>query len=203
MSMSRRAERDELDRGDAMRVEAQEFGARFSDYNIIAAYENMGAAKKAIDALQLAGIEAAEYSLLGATVADAESRVDKASVHESDAGVANDWLRRAVIWGGIGAIVGAIAGMILAAIPGLPLNFWYWLVLGGIVGGTTGGLVGVMYRIDAGANVDMAYRPTGNRHVLLGVISQDPKRVERAENILNRGNPLSLHRYDRRGQLQT
>jgi hypothetical protein len=66
-----------------------------------------------------------------------------------------------------------------------------------------GGFVGVMYRIDAGANADAPYRPMSNRHVLLGVISQDPKRVERAEGILNRGNPLSLHRYDRRGQLQT
>jgi hypothetical protein len=196
-------ERDEADRGEAMRVEAEEFGAKFGDYNIIAAYENMGAAKKAIDALQLAGIEAAEYSLLGATVAESESHVDKASVHEGDARITNDWLRRAVLWGGVGALVGAIAGMILAAIPGVPLNFWYWLIFGIIVGGTMGGFVGVMYRIDAGANADAPYRPMSNRHVLLGVISQDPKRVERAEGILNRGNPLSLHRYDRRGQLQT
>jgi hypothetical protein len=202
MSMSRRAERDELDRGDAMRAEAQEFGAKFSDYNIIAAYENMAAAKKAIDALQLAGIEASEYSLLGATVADAESRVDKASVHEGDAQITNEWLRRAVIWGGVGAVTGLVVGAILSAIPGVPLNFWYWLILGGIVGGTTGGIVGVMYRIDAGQNVDMPYRPTMDRHVLLGVISKDPQRVERAENILKRSNPLSLHRYDRRGQLQ-
>jgi len=203
MSMSRRLDRDEADRGEAMRVEAEEFGAKFADYNIIAAYENMGAAKKAIDALQLAGIEAAEYSLLGATVAESESHVDKATVHEGDAQITNDWLRRAVIWGGVGAVAGAIVGAILPAIPGLPLNFWYWLIFGIIVGGTMGGFVGVMYRIDAGPNADAPYRPTRNRHVLLGVISQDPKRVERAENILSHNNPLSLHRYDRRGQLQT
>jgi hypothetical protein len=38
---------------------------------------------------------------------------------------------------------------------------------------------------------------------LLGVISDDPGRVKRAESVLTRGNPLSLHRYDRRGQAQT
>lgn len=203
MTMRRSIDHEEAERGEAMRVEAEEFGARFSDYNIIAAYENMGAAKKAIDALQHAGIEAAEYSLLGATVAESESHVDKAAVNEGDARVVNDWLHHAVTWGAAGAAAGVVMGAILAAIPGVPLNLYYWLVLGGIVGGTTGGLIGVMYGIDAGANVDAPYRPTSNRHVLLGVISQDPKRVEHAERILNRGNPLSLHRYDGRGQLQT
>jgi hypothetical protein len=195
--------RQESDAGDAMAAEAEEFGARFSDYNIIAAYENMGAAKKAVDALQLAGIEAAEYTLMGATVAESESRVDNASVHEGDARLANDWMRQGVLGAASGAILGVIVGAVLAAIPGTPLNFWYWLVLGGIVGGTLGGFVGVMLRIDAGDNADAPYRPTSNRHVLLGVVSQDPKHVERAEKVLSRNKPLSLHRYDRRGQLQT
>ena len=109
MTMRRSIDHEEAERGEAMRVEAEEFGARFSDYNIIAAYENMGAAKKAIDALQHAGIEAAEYSLLGATVAESESHVDKAAVNVGDARVVNDWLRHAVTWGAAGAAAAVFA----------------------------------------------------------------------------------------------
>ncbi|MEX0750308.1 MAG: hypothetical protein WD359_05815 [Dehalococcoidia bacterium] len=203
MSLNRRLEPDESGRGEAVRAEAEAFGAKFSDYNIIAAYENMGAAKKAIDALQLAGIDGAEYSLLGATVADAESHVDNASIHEADVQLTNDWLRHSVIWGGVGAVIGGTVGAVLAAIPGTPLAFWYWLILGIIVGGTLGAFVGAMLRMDASDNADAPYRVTSNRHVLLGVISQDANRVERAEGVLSRAQPLSLHRYDRRGQLQT
>jgi hypothetical protein len=202
-TMSRRMQQQEDVRGEAMRAEAEAFGAKFSEYNIIAAYENMGAAKQAIDALQLAGLEAAEYSLLGATAAEAEARVDKESVHEGDAAVANEWTSRAVLWSGAGLVAGALGGLLLSLIPGWPINALFSAMLFGIVGGTLAGFVGVMMRIDAGANVDQPYRPVSNRHVLLGVISRDPHRVERAENVLSRGNPLSLHRYDRRGQLQT
>ena len=113
--MDRRTRQMEDRRGDAMRDEAEAFGARFSDYNIIAAYPDMGEAKKAIDALQLAGIEAAEYSLLGGTVAEAESNVDKASVHEADAKLTNHILRNAVI--------GAVAGAALARDSVLPTFF--------------------------------------------------------------------------------
>lgn len=201
--MDRRTRQMEDRRGDAMRDEAEAFGARFSDYNIIAAYPDMGEAKKAIDALQLAGIEAAEYSLLGGTVAESESNVDKGSVHEGDAKLTNHILRNAVLGTVAGLVLGAIIGALLPAIPGWPLSVPYSIVFGTIVGATLGGFVGAMGQLDAGANVDAPYRPTGNRHVLLGVISQDPGRVERAESVLNRGNPLSLHRYDRRGQLQT
>jgi hypothetical protein len=202
-AMVRSTPSDERERADAIRAEAEEFGAKFSDYNLIAAYEDMGAAKKAVDALQLAGIEAADYSLLGETLAHSEARVDQASVHEGDAGLTNDWLRRAVLWGVAGGILGLIVGAIVAAIPDTPLNLAYWLIIGGITGLTLGGFIGVMYRIDAGPNADAAYRPMSNRHVLLGVISQDQKRVARAESVLTRGHPLALHRYDRRGQLQT
>jgi hypothetical protein len=202
-TMSRRMQQQEDARGDAMRAEAEAFGAKFSEYNIIAAYENMGAAKQAIDALQLAGLEAAEVSLLGATAAEAEAHVDKESVHYGDAAVANEWLWRGVLWTGAGVVLGAILGLLLTLIPGWPINALLSTMIFAIVGGTLGGFVGVMMRIDAGDNVDQPYRPVSNRHVLLGVISRDPHRVERAESVLNRGNPLSLHRYDRRGQLQT
>ena len=201
--MNRRVQQREDVRGDAMRAEAEAFGAKFSDYNIIAAYEDMGAAKQAIDALQLAGIEGAEYSLLGATAAEAESKVDKESVQEADAQLTNEFAWRGILWAGVGLAVGAAGGALLTAVPGWPLSIWYSIMLGAIVLGTAGGLVGVISRIDAGENVDAPYRPVSNRHVLLGVISRDPNRVERAESVLNRSNPLSLHRYDRRGQLQT
>jgi hypothetical protein len=200
--MAREMQRDEQERGVAIRDEAEEYGAQLSDYNLIAAYENMGAAKKAIDALQLAGIEAAEYSLLGETVAESESRVDQESVHEGDAALTNEWLRMAVVWGVAGGILGAIVGAILAAIPGVPLNFWYWMIIGAFTGVMLGAFAGVMTRIDAGPNADAAYRPMSDRHVLVGVISQDPKRVARAETVLTRGHPLSLHRYDHGGRLQ-
>jgi uncharacterized protein (TIGR03382 family) len=57
-------------------------------------------------------------------------------------------------------------------------------MFGAIVGGTLAGFVGVMMRIDAGSNVDQPYRPVSDRHVLLGVISRDPRNVERAESVL-------------------
>lgn len=201
--MAREMQQDERRRGEAIRDEAAEYGAQFSDYNLVAAYENMSEAKKAIDALQLAGIEAAEYSLLGETVAESESHVDQASVHEGDAALTNDWLRMAVLWGVVGGIVGAGVGGVLAVIPDVPLNIWYWLIIGGFTGVMLGGFVGVMSRIDAGPNADAPYRPTNDHHVLVGVISQDAKRVARAETVLTRGHPLALHRYNRGGQLQT
>jgi hypothetical protein len=201
--MERRSQRDELQLADAMRAEAQAFGARFAEYNLIAAYPDMGAAKKAIDALQHAGIESAEYSLLGATAAEAEARVDNEALYETDKGMMDDIVWHALGWAAAGIGVGAIIGLILPAIPGWPLSVPYSIMLGVIVLGTVGALVGGMTHIDAGENVDVVYRPVGNTHVLVGVLSQDPQHVERAESALNHVNPLSLHRYDRRGQLQT
>jgi hypothetical protein len=200
--MDARSERDEQELADAMSAEAQAFGARFADYNIIAAYSDMNAAKRAIDALELAGIESQEYALLGATAAAAESRVDNDALHDTDAGMTDDIFWHSMGWAAAGIAIGAIVGLLLPIVPGWPLNVAYSIMLAVITLGTLGALVGAMSHLDAGENVDATYRPSGNHHVLLGVISQDPLRVQRAENVLNHGNPLTLHRYDRRGELR-
>jgi hypothetical protein len=197
-----RRNREEDARAAMMRTEAARFGEKFGDYNIIAAYPDMRAAKRAIDALEMAGIDASEYSLLGAASAQARSQVDKDADRETDARTTRDVATRAIVWGGAGLIAGAILAAVLAAIPGWPLSIGYSLVIFPIVLGTAGAFIAAMSTLESGEAADMVYRPVDGQHVLLGVASEDPNEVQRAENALNRAHPLTLHRYDRRGPVQ-
>lgn len=199
----RRMQRDEEARADAMRGEAEAFGA--GDYDLIAEYEDMGQAKKAMDALELAGIDAAEYALVGETVAKAESRIDKRSVHEADAALSNELLWNSVLWGGAGVVAGVVVALISVAIPGWPLNIWYSLMLWILALGTLGGIAGGMSALESGPQAETPYmRVDPGDHVLLGVRSADPKHVQRAETVLQRGNALAVQRYNQqRRQPQT
>jgi len=195
--------------GDAMSEEARAYsagrarGAEFSEYNVIAEYEDMGAAKKAIDALELAGVDPVEYALLGATVAEAEAEVDAASIRETDRRALTNVTHRAMKWGGSGLVAGAVIGAILSAIPGWPLADPYSVVVGVIVLGIAGALVGAMTTLESGPQVDVPYRPVGHEPVLVGVRSDDSGHVQHAERVLEREHPMALHHYDRRGNLQT
>jgi len=192
----RRMQRDRSARADAMRGEAEAFGA--GDYDLIAEYEDMGQAKKAMDALELAGIDAAEYRLVGETVAKAEATTDKRAVHEADARLANDVLRSAVLWGIAGAAAGVIIALITVAIPAWPLNIWYSLMVWGIPLGTFGAIGGALSTLESGEQAETPYMPVEpGEHVLLGVRSDDPKHIQRAETVLSRGKAVAVQRYGR------
>ena len=91
--------------------EAQD--APLAEFNVIGVFPDMVAARKAMDALERAGIDAVHISLLGPRAEEASSRAD---TRERDENVAVDVGKRTGIGAAAGAAAGGIAGLIAGAV---------------------------------------------------------------------------------------
>ncbi len=89
---------------------------QLSPINVVATYPDMASARKALDALEKAGVDGEDISLLGrhaeAAAADTETRF-------RDAHLVGDVSEKALKGGAVGSVAGAIAGTVAFAIPGI------------------------------------------------------------------------------------
>ena len=85
----------------------------FADFNVIGVFPDMAAARKAMDALERAGIDAVHISLLGPGAEEASARAD---TRERDENVAVDMGKRTGVGVAAGAAAGGIAGLIAGAV---------------------------------------------------------------------------------------
>src|SRR5688572_23908902 len=112
----------------------------------------MPEARKALDALEAAGIDAAEISLLGPA---AEEAAEHADTRERDAGMAGRVGKRAtgaLAGGATGGLAGFLAGLVAFAIPGVgPViggGVWAATIGGAVAGGSVGGVIGGYSAVD-------------------------------------------------------
>lgn len=177
----------------------------FAAHNVVAVLPGMQEARKAIDALERGGIEAAEISLLGAAAEEAAEHMD---TRERDAGVAGRVGTRAAVGaaagGATGGMAGFLAGLAAFGLPGvgpvLGAGVWAATIGGAVAGGSVGGVIGGYSAVDMNDAFELTYESVRAGRVLVGVHSEDPDRVDKGEQILRKLEPLSVERFDASGR---
>jgi hypothetical protein len=174
-------------------------------HNVVAAYSEMSQARKALDALESGGIDAAEISLLGPAAEEAAEHLD---TRERDAGVAGRVGTRATVGaiagGATGGLAGFLAGLAAFAIPGagpvIGAGVWAATIGGAVAGGSVGGVIGGYSAVDMTEAYELTYESVRAGRVLVGVHSDDPDHVDKGEAILRQLEPLSVSRFDASGR---
>jgi hypothetical protein len=187
----------EEQKAEAVAEEIRAYGGTFAEYNVVAAYRDMPGAKKALDAIEWAGIDGVNASLLGRRAT--EAAIDTMEeTEEADERLSRDIIRRVIVGGVIGAIIGLPIGLIADAIYG-ELGLWVSVLGGMIMFGIIGALLGGMWSLDANQQAELTYHTARPGHILVGVTSDEKHLVDRAEIILQKKDALMVHRYDARG----
>lgn len=174
-----------------------------SRHNVVGAYDSMEAARKAIDALQFAGIEADDISLHGPPAEQAARRTDKETL-PVDRPIVQRVAIRAIGWGIAGGIVGAILGLILwsadvgigAMTDSAAFQIGMW-TLAGLIAGT---LIGAYSAITVSEAWEMTYEPVAEGRVLVGVHSDNEKEIASADKVLRKEHALEVARFDENGR---
>jgi hypothetical protein len=192
----------------APEIPDREEGLTFAPHNVVAVFPGMDAGRKAIDALERGGIEAAEISLLGPGAEEAAEHTD---TRERDAGVARRVGTRvtlgAAAGGTTGGLAGFLAGLAAFAIPGagpvVGAGVWAATIGGAVAGGTVGGVIGGYSAVDMNEAYELTYESVRAGRVLVGVHSDDSDHVDKGEGILRKLDPLSVDHFDARGRRQS
>src|SRR5437016_7765152 len=89
---------------------------QLSQFNVVATYPDMDTARKALKALERAGVDGDDISLLGrqADVVAAEE-----DTRERDAHLTGDVTKKVAEGGAIGTVAGAVVGTVAFLIPGV------------------------------------------------------------------------------------
>jgi len=177
----------------------------FAKHNVVAAYLDMDAARKAMDALERGGIDAVHVSLLGPA---AEEAAEQADTRERDERVTQHVGKRVGIGAAAGTAAGGIAGLIAGAVafaipgvgPVIGAGVWAAVAAGGVAGGAIGGFIGGVSSFDMSEAWELTHQTVKHGHVLVGVHSDDPAEVDRGDEILRGEHPVRIHRFDREGR---
>jgi hypothetical protein len=187
----------EQQKAEAIAEEISAYGGTFAEYNVVAAYRDMPSAKKAIDAIDWAGIDGINVSLLGRRAAEAATDTME-ETEQADERLSRDIIRRVLVGGAAGVIIGLPLGLLAYAIYD-ELGLWVSILGGMIMFGIIGALLGGMWDLDANPQAEVTYHTTPPGHILVGVKSDRKQLVDRAEFVLEKRDPLMIHRYDARG----
>ncbi|HEY8490851.1 MAG TPA: low temperature-induced protein [Dehalococcoidia bacterium] len=180
---------------------------QFAAYNVVAVFPDMAAARDAILALERAGIEAQEISLLGRRAQEAEAEA-QTEVADRDAGVARDVTKAAAAGtaagtaagGALGFLAGALAFGIPGVGPVVGAGIWAATLGGAITGGSIGGLVGGTAALPQNEAWELTYESVKAGHVVVGVHSQEKADVDAAAQTLDSLAPLRLERFTAEGR---
>lgn len=154
-----------------------------------AAYPNMERARRAIDALERAGVDGGHIALAGDTAEEAATDTD---TRVPDERVTRRVGKRAIIGALAGAVVGTVVGLLLGvALSGGAL--WGAVMGGFLVGGTVGGILGGVSSLDMSEAWELTQHPARGGPVHVSVHSEDPDELARAEEALLGESPISIH----------
>lgn len=174
-------------------------------YNVIASFPNMEVARKGIEALQFAGVDAAHISLLGQSAEDAAAAAaEEKLTTPRDQPMALRLVARAIVGGALGFGAGLLIGILVTALglgfPGLgsspAIQIASWAMFGVIVGT----LVSAYSGISIAEGWELTFEPVPEEGaVLVGVHSDIEKEAGRAEKVLRSHEALKVSRLDSRG----
>jgi hypothetical protein len=156
-----------------------------------AAYPNMERARRAIDALERAGVDGGQIALAGDTAQEAATDTD---TRVPDEKVTRRVGKRAVVGALAGAVVGTVVGLLLgAALSGGGGALWAAAMGGFLVGGTVGGILGGVSSLDMSEAWELTQHPARSGPVHVSVHSDDPDELARAKEALLGESPISIH----------
>lgn len=160
---------------------------RPAGHGSVATFERMDHARKAMDALQRAGIEARLIHLSGPGAERAAGHVDTT---ERDVRETSRIGSRAAIGAAIGTLLGAVVGGVIGALVFEPFagGFWGALVAGAIGGGAVGGVAAGVGSADLVEDVELTYDGDGGGPVRVEVFSPEPDVAARAAEVLERAD---------------
>ncbi len=180
-------------------------GSGFADHNVIGEFPDMDSAAAAVDALESAGVDGSQISLLGKAV---EEAAEETQTGERDAAIAERIGRRAAAGAAAGTaaggLAGFLAGLVAFAIPGIgPVigtGVWAATAAGAVAGGAVGGVLGGVTSVDMTEAWELTQEAVRAGHVMVGVHTVDGEEAERAAGILRDRNAIRIERYDRQGR---
>ncbi len=172
-----------------------------SKFNVVATYADMETARKAIDALERAGVDGEDISLLGR---HADAAAAELETRQRDAHLVGDVAEKATKGGAVGSVVGAIAGAVAFVIPGvgpaLGVGIWAGALGGAIAGGAVGGVAGGVGAIDQSEAWELTYDDVAEGKVLVATHAETDEDAETHKRLLEGVGPEKLEVFDERGK---
>jgi outer membrane lipoprotein SlyB len=169
--------------------------------NVVATYPDMATARKAITALERAGVDGDDISLLGRQ-ADVVRREE--DTRERDAHLTGDVAKKVGEGGALGTLAGALAGTVAFAIPGIGpgigAGIWAATLGGAIAGGAVGGVAGGVSAMPESEDWELTYDDVREGKVLVVTHAEDEAEAEKQAQVLRTHTPLKLERFDEHGK---
>jgi hypothetical protein len=180
----------------------------FAEHNVTAAFPDMDAARRGLGTVEAAGVDSSKVSLIGPR---AEQAAEETDTRRRDLESTREVGKKAVIGAAAGTAgggaVGFLAGLAAFAIPGvgpvIGTAIWGATIAGGVAGGAVGGMVGGYSATGVNDAWELTYQEVRRGRVVVGVHSDDPAEVDRAEEALRGLEPLAVNRFDREGRGST
>jgi hypothetical protein len=172
-----------------------------AEHNVVATFPDMESARKAVDALGRAGVDAENISLLGRAVD--EARIDP-DTRLRDLEATTEVAKRAGVGAAAGGALGALAGLAAFAIPGVGPVVGMGLLAGAAAGTAAGGAIGGMVGGVAGLSLeddwDLTFQESIRAgRVLVAVHARDRADVERSAQVLEEQGSDQLEWLDQQG----
>ncbi len=175
--------------------------SRSARYNVVAEYRDLRAARGAIEALQLRGVEAANISMSGPGANTAADSTSMGDTRRIDARLMTHTFGRAVA----GMIAGAIIGCVIAAIGvGVTLavtdaGSGSWIVIAFIgalaIGVVGGGMVTAATALPLTPDYDRTYADRDSGQIFVSVHAGRPEDIDRVVHVLEEKHALRVRRY--------
>lgn len=176
--------------------------AHLTDHNVVATFPDLEQARDVIKALNDAGVDGDDISVLGRQVDEVSSDPD---TRLRDLDSTADLGKKAALGGVTGSAVGAgIAGAIALLMPGIgPVvagGIWAAVAGGVAAGGVIGGMVGAIEATELGPEWEVSYgEPLRAGKVLVAVHASDDKEARKAAQIFDREGADQVDHLDREG----
>jgi outer membrane lipoprotein SlyB len=174
---------------------------QLSKFNVVATYSDMESARKAFGALEAAGIDGDDMSLLGRHADAAAAETD---TKDRDAHLVGDVGEHVVKGGAIGSVAGAIAGGVAFLIPGvgpgIGVGIWAATLGGAVAGGAIGGVAGGVASVDYSEDWELTYDDVAEGKVLVATHADEEAEAEKQESVLRNNKPLKVERFDEHGR---
>jgi hypothetical protein len=174
---------------------------KLSPVNVVATCPDMETARKAITALERAGVDGDNVSLLGRQ-ADVVAREE--DTRDRDAHLTGDVAKKVGEGGALGTVAGAIAGTVAFVIPGvgpgIGAGIWAATLGGAIAGGAVGGVAGGVSAIPQTEDWELTYDDVRDGKVLVVTHAEDAAEADKQAEVLSAHNPLKLERFDEHGK---
>ena len=173
-----------------------------AQHNVVATFPDMDTARKAMDALGRAGIEAEDISLLGQSAEEARSDPD---TRLRDLDATADIAKRAGAGAAAGGAVGALAGAAAFVIPGVGPVIGMGLLAaaagGTVAGASVGGMVGGVAGLSLEDDWDLTFQESLRAgRVLLAVHAVDKDDVDKAAKVMEGEGADQLEWIDAEGR---